>query len=289
MAAVLLAVASLVAPAARSQPPPAWVPFDCTAPAGGPGRGGSSEAETDPVRLSDQEVIRSFEEQVRARSFGGPWRALLDDAARTTADALGLGRFLGPPDAIDPDHSMLLEAIRKHSLHYRVVRVVSWERTRCTGEPGRRTAFYLEAPLTGRQGLELHALLTGGGRLQTFGIGSPEAHGSMPPARLPTLEQAAEELAVEAGGPVAGAEYVLASGYPSCHASPCVAARRGDTLYLLEIRGRIFAFSLRPHTRDEVFPTSGRPCLGAPCCDDPWSLQAGDHWLAGQLLASPAS
>jgi hypothetical protein len=259
------------------------VPFDC-APAGG-------SANAEPAPLSDEEVARSFEAQVRASLFGAPWRALVDDVARGAADALGLGGLLDPPNPHDPDHSALLEALRKHSLHYRVVRVVSWRRTRCTGEPGRRSAFYLEATLPSRPGepaKRLTARLTGQGRLQGFGIAPTEPTGHLPPAELATLEDGAKRLAVEAGGPVEDAEYVFATGYPSCYAIPCVAARRGDTLYLLEARGRVFAFSLEPHTREEAFPTTGRPCLGGPCRSDPWTLQAGDHWLTGRLLCPPS-
>ena len=263
------------------------MPFDC-APPGGEADG---NATAEPAPLSDEEVARSFEAQVRAEAFGGPWRALFDDAARTAAEALGLGRFARPPNANDPDRSALLEAIRKHTLHYRVVRVVSWKRTRCGSDPGRRTAYYLEARLPtpeGRPDEQVNGLLTGRGKLQTFGVGPTGQAGHLPPAKLPTLEQAAERLAVETGGPVEDAEYVLADGYPSCSAIPCVAARRGDALYLLEAHGRVFAFSLEPHTRNEVLPPPGLTCLGAPCPGDPWTLQAGDKWLTGQLLCPSA-
>ncbi len=277
---LLAAVMPFVTPAGGAGSREPWVPFDCTSVSG--------RAETETAPLSDAEVVQAFEAQARARLLGGPWRALLDEAARTTADALSLENLLAPPAPGDPDRSALAEGIRKHALQYRVVRAVSWKRSRCSGEPGRRTALYLEAPLPCQRLKRVSALLSGRGKLLSYWIAWTGPSGSRPKQELPTLEDAEERLAVEAGGEVADVEYILADGYPSCYAIPCVAAHRGNTLYLLEARGRVFAFPLEPHTREEAFPSSGRPCIGAPCLGDPWVLQIGDKWLAGRLLCPSA-
>lgn len=287
--AAFLAVALLPA-GAVSPASDAWVPFECAASAPVAGDDGGRAEARGPILTSDDEVTRAFERQVREILFGGRWRAALDDLGRSAAELLGFGSSLPPASRDDPELAAFLEALRTHSLDDRVERVVSWERARCGGDPGRQTAFYLEARWDG--GLE-RALLSARGRLRSWSsaVRQPKArepaHRS-PSVELPTLERAAVRIAELAGGPVRNVQYVLASGYPRCRTIPCVAARRDATLYLLEARGRLFAFPLEPRPEDEILRPPGHRCLGAPCLGDPWVVAIGDRWLAdGRVLGRP--
>jgi hypothetical protein len=166
-------------------------------------------------------------------------------------------------------------------MDYRVERVVSWEPSRCGGAPDQKGAFYLEAAWDGRR---LRALQTTSGRLRSWGGGSFEEPGPLVRIRLPTLGEAAATMAAEAGGALGRAQYVLAHGHPYCHGVPCIAAVRGETLYLLELNGRLFAFDLDPRPEAEVFPPPPERCLDGPCAGYPWVVRVGDRWLAGELV-----
>lgn len=283
------AIAGLPPSGAAASSSGAWVPFECAASSSAAGDDGGRPEARGPILTSDDEVTRAFEKQAREILFGGRWRAALDDLGRSAAEVLGLGSSLPPASRDDPELAAFVEVLRTHALDERVERVVSWERARCGGDPGRKTAFYLEARWDG--GLE-RALLSARGKLRSWSsaVRQPKtrepAHRS-PPVELPTLERAAARIAEHAGGPVRDVQYVLASGYPRCRSIPCVAARRGESLYLLEARGRLFAFSLEPRPEDEILRPPGRRCLGAPCPGDPWVVAIGDRWLAGEVVSVP--
>jgi|GEM_PF-2486306 len=288
---------------AQTKPPwEPWVPFDCPAPAPGqPGQDaadGAGAADERPLLRSDEAVARRFEAELRAFLFGSRWQALVDDLGRSAADAVGLGRFL-PPPGDDPALSALAEALRKGTVDLRIERVVSW---RCRRDrhgrraPARRIVFYVEATLpegldgAPNAGRTFRALLSGDGTLGSWGMGQAVSPDDAPPfRRLPTLDQAAALLADRAGGPLDHVQYVLAGGYPACYSIPCVAGSRGDTLYVLDHRGLLFAFALDPRPRDEVLPPPGHTCIGGPCAGDPWVLEIRGHWLAGELLNPPGA
>lgn len=236
--------------------------------------------------------MRRLEGELRAVLFGSRWQAVIDHLGRSAAEAVGLGRYL-PPPGDDPARSALAEALRHGTLDVRVERVVGWRCRRDRNGPDRRLAFYVEATMpenpsdAPNAGRTFRALLWGDGTLGSWGMGQAVDDDAPPFRRLPTLDEAGALLADHAGGPLEHLQYVLAAGYPACYSIPCVVGARGDTLYVLDHRGFVFAFALDPRPRDEVLPPPGHTCIGAPCPGDPWVLEINDHWLAGEPLNPP--
>jgi len=275
-----------------------WTPFPCSGPdARSAADNGAGTAAGAPRRLSDEEVARRVDVELRAVLFGSRWQALADDYGRSALDALGLGRFLDPP-AGNPTRSALAEALRTGAVEARVERVVDWRRHRCSEGPDRRMMFYVEAtwrrrPADGTQAgsgppRRFNVLLGADGTLHQWGMGAALSDDAPLGPALASLDEAGAVLAGWAGGPLEHLQYVLATGYPSCSSTPCVAGSRGDRLYILDHRGFAFAFALEPRPRDEVLPPPGHTCIGAPCAGDPWVLEINGHWLAGEPLNPPA-
>jgi hypothetical protein len=279
LAAILLAGPASGGPAASG-----WVPFACAERLPDDEYGGRRPVRAGSFPESDAEAARAFESEFRRLLFGSWWRAALENLAATTAEAFGLEEQLPSPAWNDPDNVALLEAIRSREIDYRVERVVSWERRRCTGRADRQGAVYLEGSW---DDWGLRALLWESGELRQWAIRSPWEAGGPRAGTLPSLDQAATTIAAEVGGPLEDVQYVLASGYPHCHGIPCVAARRGETLFLLEPGRRLFTFALQPRLEEEVAPPRLLRCLGAPCPGDPWVVAVGDRWLAGEVLSVP--
>ncbi len=283
LAAVLLLLAATEALAAA----PGWVPFPCRDPATSAAALAARSAPLPPVPFptTDAEVVRDFTAGYRDWLYGRGWRGDLRRFFAGVRSALGLDAgetdTLGTPDgraAVAFDR-----ALPRGQVAWRVERAVDWGRARCGGDEARRSAFFLEGTHAGRR---LRARLDGAGRLYTWAFGAPEEGGPLAAASLPTLAEAAPLLAAAAGGPVTDLEFVVTAGHPRCDLLPCVAARRGPDLVLLEATGRTFTFPLDaepPACRDVLAPGT-LPCLGAPCPGQPWILVAGDRCLGGHPL-----
>lgn len=283
---VLLIGLSSIQPISASAdpfPPGGWVPFECSEPLRDVRRGAEPVA-PDEFPTSHVEVTRAFEAGIRDFLFDTWWQETAWVALASTAHAVGLERYVPSPRRGDSGHGTLARAMLAGEVEYRVEPVVSWEPQRCTGRPDRQGAYYLEG--SWGDGRSLFALLWRSGELRQWALRGPGDAGS-PPRPLVSLEDAAGTIAAEVGGPLDDVQYVLASGYPRCHGVPCVAARKGETLFLLEPHRRLFAFALDPRPEHEVLPPPGRRCLGAPCPGDPYVVRVGDHVLAGEVIGVP--